>query len=212
MTTSIQILQSYKVAQVTKMSISGLTLILEGGRYTNTRFVAVNGMRIDTIRLVGSKLYVTLPKALTLKDILFVAPMGDMEKVGKDSLLRLSTGVYPKKTSGIERLIQLFVKILYSTRGSDILNPAVGGGLISITKRGYTTGDGQRVIPEIVASISKADSDIKEMQKSIPLPQEERLVEAKLLSATMDANSGSVDCIVSLISQKGEVGAFCLSF
>lgn len=212
MSQSLKILCSYRVEQVRRVSVANGFLVLTGGYYQNVRYVLLNGVRIDNIALQGSNLYVEMPSGLQLADVHAIYPISETEKVNKQSVLRFGFGPYPAQLEGVNRLVQLFIKVLFTSPGSNIMFRTIGGGLRNVMKRGYGIKDYQKILPDIVSSINKAADDVKDMQRNLRLPMEERLIDASLLSASPDASSGSIECIIKLNTQAGNVQDFALTF
>lgn len=214
MSVSIQILQSYRVEEISRAygDSTGKFLVLEGGNYENVKYVLVDGVKIEDIALQGFKLYVQLPKGLTAKDVKSIYPISETKTIDQHNLLQFSLGVYPKKIEGISRLVQLFVKTLFTSPGTSLIFPMIGGGLGAIYTRGYDMGKSDKIIPDIVAAVSKTEKDVKEMQASLRIPAEERLTAASIVSTGIDANSGVIECVLALTPQTGTDGVFFLAF
>ena len=212
MAQSLKLLQSYVVENVRNVAYANGFLVLSGGNYQTVRYVLVNNVRIDDIALNGEDLYVQLPSGMQLRDVKTIYPISETEKVNRHSVLRFGFGVYPSKIDSIGRLVQMFVKVLFTNPGTNAMFPTMGGGLRAIMSRGLAPNDYQSLMPDIITAIEKTAQYIKDAQKSLNLPMEERLVGAALLSATPNTNSGSINCVIKLDTQAGNVRDFSLTF
>jgi hypothetical protein len=194
------------------MYTSNNFIVLEGGSYENVKYVIVNNMRLEDIFLQGFKLYIRLPTGMVAADIRTIYPISETRTVDKNTALQFSLGVYPKKLEGIGRLIQLFVKTLFTTPGTNIFFKTIGGGLGAVYKKGYAMDQQDKIIPDIITAVAKTERDIKEMQASMRLPFDERLISATVASTSVDPNSGTISFITTLGTQQGDNGSFSLAF
>ena len=208
---SIQILQAYKVAKISKIYTVRNFLVIEGDDYENVKYVILNGIATADIALQGGKLYIQMPQGLTFSEIKTIYPIIETRKVDKDCLLQLSLGINPKPIEGISRLIQLFVKVLFTSRGTNLYNKEIGGDLARTLSRGVDLGNYEKLLPEIVNAVNKTAKDIKARQASLKLPDEEILVEAKVGSIVPDPGSGTINVRI-ILKSKAKEGSFSLSF
>ncbi len=120
------------------------------------------------------------------------------------SLLRFSFSQAARPVGGIAKLVQTFVKLLFTTPGSDIYDRPAGGNVTSIRSlsaseenRGLLTGALDSAVARTASQLTTAQPN----QRNLPLA--ERLLSAKLVSASFDPNSGTLYGRVRLISQAG---------
>uniref|UniRef100_A0A7C3WM82 Uncharacterized protein n=1 Tax=Dictyoglomus turgidum TaxID=513050 RepID=A0A7C3WM82_9BACT len=200
---SLQVIRPYRVCRVSKARIDGKNIILEGDDYNKVKYVLINGVETTKISLQGNRLYVELPKGLTLKDIKSIFPIAETATLSGDTLLSMSAGPDIRPLSGLARLIQLFVKVLFTNQGSSRFNPEIGGNMARILERGKSLNRYQEVLPDVLTAISKTEKDIKNMQKSMTLPDEETLISATAGDIIPDPHTGSVSVSIILKTPAG---------
>lgn len=95
----------------------------------------------------------------------------------------------PRKTRGVEGLLQLVAKTLLTTPGKDIWSPEYGGGLMSYQANGVNSGRMNMVKADILSIVKKTEEQIKKEQSSIQLDDDERLRSLQVLSIDFDRKS-----------------------
>jgi hypothetical protein len=124
-----------------------------------------------------TRLYAQVPDSQLDQRILSVSVLSRRLTVSPRSILRFRLGKRPGKVVGILRLLQKFVKVLFTTPGTDVFNQQLGGGALKI---------------------------IGELQSRNPsLPLDERLLSAKILTAGFNKEEGAIDISVEIVSQAG---------
>jgi hypothetical protein len=120
------------------------------------------------------------------------------------SLVRFRIGKTPGKVRGILRLTQLFLKVLFTTPGSDIFHPNAGGGALQVVGSTYGQGEGEGVVTEFVIAINRTQRQLIAMQsRDQRAPRDERLMAANVLSTEFDKLQGGLYITVEIISQAG---------
>jgi phage baseplate assembly protein W len=102
---------------------------------------------------------------------------------------------------GLSRLVQSYLKILFTTPGRDIFLPGLGGGLLSLVGEANTPAN-LKAASKI--AISNTQSQLVRIQSQDPrLTNEERLKSATLLSSEFDPRNGTLSLRVRLKSVAG---------
>lgn len=120
-------------------------------------------------------------------------------------LLRFRLGRSPSKVSGIVRLMQLFVKVLLTTQGTDIWAPQLGGNGMRNLGRTFSAQAGQGIVSDFVIAVNQTTRQIIAAQAKDPrIPPDERLLRAQVLSVTYNRNEGALVPTVELLNQTGQ--------
>jgi hypothetical protein len=120
------------------------------------------------------------------------------------SVLRLRLSGVPSKVSGILRLLQLFVKILFTSPTSDIFNKRLGAGALKNLGRNFGKGDAGGIISDFVVAAENTSRQIIALQGRQPaLPPDERMLTAKVTTARFDAQTSALIVSVEVTSQAG---------
>lgn len=107
-----------------------------------------------------------------------------------------------KVVSGLDRLIQMFMIILFTSPGSSIFNKKSGGGLRKTI--GIVSTQGGSVAADINMALERATSEILKVQARRTVPLDERLLSATLESLSFDTRAGNAYARVSIRNSLGE--------
>jgi len=102
---------------------------------------------------------------------------------------------------GIEKLLQIFVKELLTTPGSDYVIPESGGGLQSYL--GYNISDEQEVRSSLMIDIDRTLDQIIESQATQSLPATERISTAQMTDLDI-TDDGELFLTILVAAQSGE--------
>jgi hypothetical protein len=107
-----------------------------------------------------------------------------------------------KVVSGMERLVQMFLMLLFTSPGSSIFAKKSGGGFKSII--GVANANGKGTASDITMAIERTTTEILRLQARRTIPLEERLLSATLDSLVFDDRAGTAYAKVSLRNSLGE--------
>lgn len=132
--------------------------------------------------------------------------MGDIRILHVDDTSRASfqvPGASTLQVSGIAHLVQVVVNHLMTTPGSDRLSPHRGAGLADLCRKHRTNSE--RLQEKIVERLERVESQIRDEQKQLNLPSEERLRSLSLVSATPDEDRPTqLNIIIGIQSETGD--------
>lgn len=109
----------------------------------------------------------------------------------------------PKTVSGIYKLIQIVVLGLLNTPGKDVLDPASGGGFLSLIGSNIDPNDSTSLYADISYRVSKVENEIIKSQIGLNIPTSERLKELHLTDITKGATDDEYVVRIKLINQEG---------
>jgi hypothetical protein len=206
---SIRILTTYKILDITNIEISANFIKARGDDFARTKFVLINGELTTDFALVGDAIYIYPPEKIDVNDVKTLVVIAEAETVNEKALLNLGVGYAVRPLSGVERVVQLFVFTLLTSPGSYILDQSKGGGLMDVMRRG---GGAQAsvVLPDVVASIRKTETDIKNMQAGLSLPAEELLLAVNVIDTSIRSSDQAINVFVELVTLNGSRRAFNL--
>lgn len=117
----------------------------------------------------------------------------------------------PVKSSGIEKLIRMYVKFLLTRKGSNLDDPSYGTNLIDII--GSTTDkEGMSVKAKVIEAVSATNKWFRETQMTEKAEDEAMLKEGKVISVGYKADGGKVNLRLVLINNTGRSAVFGLAF
>lgn len=159
----------------------------------------------DVVVLSKNRLVAQVPDMLLGQRILSVTVLSRRLSVSARSVLKFRLSRTPGKVSGVLRLVQKFLKILFTTPGSDIFNRQLGGGALTSVGQTFGVEEGGDIINNLVISLDTTSRQIIALQSRIPsLPRDERLLSAKILRAGFNREEGAIDVAVEITNQSGQ--------
>jgi len=170
--------------------------------------VLINQLVAESVVVVNkNRLLATVPEELDAQRVLSVKVLSRRLTVSERSLIRFRVGQTPGKVTGILRLIQLFLKVLFTTPGTDIFDPKLGGGALRSIGRSFGVMEGHDVLNNLVIAVDNTARQIVALQaKDSTIPLDERLLSAKVLRSEFNKRETTVDVAVEITSQAGKIG------
>lgn len=187
-----------------------LVLAITGSGFEDTESVSANGVTMDEFSIINDRLIlVGLPTHMTApitsvrvstKQLpnLSVAP--NHAVVPDRARIALGLGTRVEGVTGIMRLTQTFVKVLFTTPGTCIHTPGMGGGARALIGSA-SAPDSKSLVRAFTVAVSRTSEQITAMQaKAGGVPASERLLFSHLVGATFDETVGALSASVALTS------------
>lgn len=167
--------------------------------------VLINDIPSPDIVIVSPKrLLAQVPAPLVNQTLTSVTVISNKLTITNKSLIRFQFGQTTSKVSGVLRLVQVFLKILFTTPGTDIFSPRVGGnGLQGI---GLTFGkdQGGGIVSNFVIAVGNTQRQIQAIQARDPaIPRQERLLQATVTKAGYNRAEAALVVSVELTNYAG---------
>lgn len=158
----------------------------------------------DFIVLSKTQLVAQVPDVMRLDRVNDVTVLSKRLTLSARSQLKIRIGRTPGRITGIMRLMQLFLKVLLTTPGQDIFSPSLGGGALRNVGTTFGSGEGHDIVHDFVIAVDTTSRQIIAIQgRDSTIPRDERLLGAKVLSATFNKSVGGIDARVQITSQAG---------
>lgn len=185
--------------------VSPRTLDCLGSDFRAVDEVMINGQPSPDVVVVSrTRLLAQVPDTLRNDTITSVTVTSNRLTMTASSLIRFRLGATPGKVTGILRLVQVFLKLLFTRPGSDIFSPRVGGNALSGLGSTFGRDDGGGVVSDFVLSVATTQRQLLAIQARDPsLPLDERLLSAKVVSASFNKQEAALIVSVELTSQSG---------
>lgn len=160
----------------------------------------------DVIVLSKNRLLAQLPDIMQRDptQVRTVTVLSRKLTITQRSFIRFRVSDTPGRVQGILRLMQLFLKLLFTTQGRDIFNRKSGGN--GLQNLGETVGasEGGGIVRDFIISVDNTSRQIVTIQgRDSRIPRDERLLAAKVLSAAFDRNQSAIVASVEITSQAG---------
>ena len=163
-------------------NMSPPAMVIHGSDLSSADTVLINEMVSPGFMIANKEtIYAQLPtgtKRIATIEIL----SNSFTKTVEASKVQFAIGDKTRKVEGILKLVQLFTKWILTSPGTDIFNPARGGGMQQIVGQVATTREMQPVFASITQSVNRTVTQIRAAQMYVPaLPISERLLSASLI-------------------------------
>lgn len=196
-----------KVAPVPGTGVGGvpLALMIDGDDFTAVDEVQINSITSpDVIILNEHRLIAQVPSLLQLGTVATVTVLSRKLTVTPRSFLRFRIPRTPGRVNGILRLMQLYLKILFTTPGTDIFSPDLGGGVLQNLGATFGADQGGDVVSNLAVAVNQTTRQIVALQsRDQRTPRDERLLSARLASAGFNRAEAALIGTIELSSQAG---------
>lgn len=158
----------------------------------------------DVVIVDKNHLLAQVPDSSSLERVTDVTVLSKRLILSDRSRIRIRIGRTPGRITGIMRLMQLFLKILFTTPGRDIFAPSIGGGALKNVGATFGAGEGTDIVNDFVIAVDTTSRQIIAIQgRDASIPRDERLLGAKVTKAVFNRNLGGIDASVQITSQAG---------
>lgn len=209
MAVDFQIVFPQQVIPVTSVrsasSVTVPTIDVTGEDFTSVDSVTVNGLDAPSWHVVSrSRMLITLPEGMSASEVSSVGVISTQFVLTEKSYLKFRVSRTPGKVSGILRLVQLFVKMLFTTPGTDAFNKSLGGGALRNVGSTFSKNGTGAVVSDFVVAADNVARQIITLQSKQPLiPPSEKLLGMQVTKATFSKQESALVVTIELTSQAG---------
>jgi hypothetical protein len=116
----------------------------------------------------------------------------------------------PRKVTGVQKVAQLFLKLLFTTSGSDVLNVSFGTRFTEFALGANRTGVDQDLFSVITSEIKNAEAQCKSILNTIDSDDASKLSEVTVLG--IDIVKERIIMYMQLITSAGETAQVAIPF
>lgn len=209
MAIDFQVVQPQEAVPLTRVTLipgPPRSLDVLGADFRSVDEVLINEVTSpDVVVLNKTRLLAQVPELIQGDRILTVSVLSKRLAATPVSLLRFRIGRSPGKVSGIQRLVQKFLRILFTTPGSDIFNKRLGGGALKNVGGTFGIDEGDDLVQDFIIAVDTTARQVVAIQSRKPsLPRDERLLSARTTHASFNKEALGIDATVEITSQAGE--------
>lgn len=182
------------------------TLRVRGKDFRSVAEVLVNGAESPShIVISDTSMLVQLPSSEYSMPITSLLALSSRFTATERSILRLRISPLAGRLSGIEKLVQLFVRTVFTSPGSNIYDSSDGGGLRQLIASPVSRHAQSQITGAFAQSVDRTRSQIIEKQSTARnLRPEEKLLAADLIGVDFDVEQARVSGKVQLTSMAGK--------
>lgn len=181
------------------------SLEIVGVDFRNAKEVYINDLKSPSFVIASKRVILAQVPSGAVKDtITSISVLSSEFTATIQSKILFRIGDDPKLITGLKAMIQMFLKILLTTPGSDAFVPKIGGNVLKNIGQTFGLSEGSTIVSDFAIAVSRAESQMRSLQSSQSrLPDEERLLSANLLNVKFDVATATLVARVELISQSG---------
>ncbi len=181
------------------------TLDLIGKDFRTVDEVFINEMASPSVVVLSkNRLLAQVPDGVGKSSIQSINVTSRQLTISERSLISFKIGRTPCKVRGILKLMQLYLKILFTTPGTDILAQRVGADALKNIGRSFGKEEGGSIVSDFVLANDVAVRQIVAIQSRDPsLSRDEKLLSARVRAAKFSYRETALVVSVELNSQDG---------
>lgn len=197
----IRVRDSLPLSRLTVDTPDPLVLLGQGTGLMSTESALVNGHDASFEVISDTRILITVPTVLKRELIRSVDLLSE-RYTGKNGI-RLEFAATGRLLSGLQKLVQQFVLLMFTTPGSDTFAKGVGGGIQSLSGVSMDAKGRGAIVALIQSAVRRTASQLTTIQASLKLPADERIKHAELLDVRFDSQRLAVAPVVGLESVAG---------
>lgn len=182
------------------------TLDVRGPDFDSVDHVLINDIESPSVVVASpTQIYAQVPDVLAEEQVHSIAVVGGEFTRTDASRVMFGLTRRPRLVAGMERLVQSFLMLLFTSTGSDAWYPGKGGNLQKIIGGNFSRRDSGSVVAEFSVAIGRTRTQMVAAQATNPRLQDtERLAAAEVLQSVFDPSSAALIARVQLTNRTGE--------
>jgi hypothetical protein len=207
----LKILTIKDVLQVTEVRIVPnffpVTVEITGPDFLGTTQVHVNDLPVtEFIVQSKTKILAQVPDSQVSSKITRIKVLSDKLTVNRSSLLGFEIGKTFNGISGLQKLVQLFCKVLLQSAGSDRFVPTAGGGLLDLVGSNVSKRSAQSLSVAVSNAVNQTRDHILSIQGRArrPIPLDEKLKSADTQATSFDPATTTLSAVITVLSAAGK--------
>jgi len=198
--------------KVNIVSKNPVILNVYGDKFQQARFVFINDIEVPTFNIItNSQIQITVPSSIPLQQIKSISILSELFVLDKTNLIYFDLGNSVRSLTGIQKLVQQFIKLLLQAPGTNLFNKDAGGGLLNMIGKN-TDGMSQPITSDIVDAVNRTKNYIIAKQsKNKRIPLDERLMDVAVNGISVGQDKVSVSVNLVLTNMTGRASSALLS-
>lgn len=116
----------------------------------------------------------------------------------------------PRKITGIQKVAQTFLRILLTTKGTDVLRPSMGTRFPEYSIQANRLGMDRNIEADVLSAVADAESQVKYMLNTVGSDAASRLNRVQVLA--IDSGTESLSLFLYLVTDAGERAQVAVPF
>ena len=197
------LLNIHSVAPIRGFNPPSITVL--GDKMNLAQEVFFNDIKVTEFLISASnRLVVRIPPSQIGKDFHSIQVFSSVNITKTSAALSFELIQPLRQVEGIERLIQSWMMVFFTTPGSDVFDLKSGGGVRAIIGKNTNT-QGKGVSADLALAIDRTQSELLRLQsKNSKIPLSEKLLSATLGAMSFDDKTTTLSATVALKNMLGE--------
>lgn len=165
-------------------------LQLRGDDFSTTQRVKVNNTDVPFSVISKNEIMCNLPDRASTIDSVDV--ITSSKTINRRTYFEYMVGEKPSAVTGMQKLIQQFVKLLMTSRGSDLLRPNTGADMQKFVGTNFASDNASPVVAQVTYKVVTCGMEMTLLQTAGGVPADERLSDVQVLGVTVDPEDPTI--------------------
>jgi hypothetical protein len=181
------------------------SVVVLGDKLNLTQEVFYNNIKVtEFVISAPNRLVVRIPTSQVGKEFVGIQVFSSVNVTKTSSALSFELIKPLRQVEGIERLVQSWMIVFFTSPGSDVFDLKSGGGVRSIIGKNTNT-KGKGVSADLALAIERTQSELLRLQaQNSKIPLSEKLLSATLNAMNYDDRTTTLSATVGLKNMLGE--------
>ena len=181
------------------------SIVVLGDKLNLTQEVFYNNIKVSEFVISSDKrLVVRIPDSQIGKEFVGIQVFSNVNITKSSAALSFELIKPLKQVEGIERLVQSWMLVFFTSPGSDVFDLQSGGGVRAIIGKNTNT-KGKGVSADLALAIERTQNELLRLQsKDSRIPLSEKLLSATLSAMNYDDRTTTLFATVALKNMLGE--------
>lgn len=181
------------------------SVVVLGDKMNLAQEVYFNNIKVtEFVVSAPNRLVVRIPGSQIGKEFVGIQVFSSVNVTKTSAALSFELIKPLKQVEGIERLIQSWMLVFFTSPGSDVFDPQSGGGVRAIIGKNTNTR-GKGVSADLALAIERTQSELLRLQaQNSKIPLSEKLLSATLSAMNFDDRTTTLSATVALKNMLGE--------
>lgn len=189
------------ITKVTKISSDPAILEVLGDNFTDANQVRLNDAIVnDWVLAASDRILISIPDSLQKITLYTVAVLTE-ELRSNDNILSFEIGRI-ESVSGIDSLVQHFVKVLLQSPGSNVFKPG-GGGVLKLAGKN-TINYGNSIKSDLIEAVDRTKNQLLSEQANSRISLTEKLANAEILGIGFGDDPTQLIIAIKLTNSLGQ--------
>jgi phage baseplate assembly protein W len=172
------------------VSFYGGVLQLRGEDLSSTQRVKINNSDVPFTIVSKTEVMCSLPKNASTIDRVDV--ITSSKTINRRTYFEYMVDENPMSVTGTQKLIQQFIKLLLTTKGSDVFAPTLGGDLQQFVGTNFSPSNTSAIVAQVTLRVVETGIAMSLRQTAAGVSPNERLSDVQVLGVSVDPDDPTI--------------------